>query len=365
MDPSSPGAPAPTTALTGADDWPDSLKAYISRCFNACETNEHKDMVEIILKGKITQADSCNSLWSKDWTAKRFRRVWPSPRLLLPAAKINTKKVVLPQFLGKVKDYWGFRVAFRALVHELHSEHVPYITQLKSQLPTDGKIILRGVENRHKAWEVLDQFFGDRNAVMAAILSRLQSVELSDASSYDMLENLAQAVQQATTLLRHVGAEAILESDLTLIGRLINKLPSDYVNWWNDHVAEARGNGSWYLFKEWLTKVQKTAQASRTRGLSNLLKSVQTGVRNNVQTDHIHYQRRTTKKAAEDSSAEPIGSTIRNVGAVDSDATLPAIEGIILGFVDHPDANADLEVNHRPHMKVEEHGGSEKPFALS
>ena len=35
--------------------------------------------------------------------------------------------------------------------------------------------------------------------------------------------------------------------------------------------------------------------------------------------------------------------------SVDSDAILRAIEGIIPGFVDHPDANAELEVNHRPH----------------
>ena len=34
--------------------------------------------------------------------------------------------------------------------------------------------------------------------------------------------------------------------------------------------------------------------------------------------------------------------------SVDSDATLPAIEGIIPGFVDHPNADTELEVNHRP-----------------
>ena len=56
-----------TAQLPGAADWPPSLKAYVSRCFNACETNEHKDMVEIILKGKITAAASASTLWSKTW----------------------------------------------------------------------------------------------------------------------------------------------------------------------------------------------------------------------------------------------------------------------------------------------------------
>ena len=104
------------------------------------------------------------------------------------------------------------------------------------------------------------------------------------------------------------------------------------------------------MFKEWLTRVQKTARASKTRGIRNL-QSVQTGVRNNFQTYHIHSQRRTMMRAAEDSSAEPRGSITRNVGAMDSDAALPALEGIIPMH-----ANAELEVSHQPHKKVDEQG---------
>ena len=91
----SPGAPAPTAAtgaqetktnaLPGAADWPDSLKAYVSRCFNACETNEHKDMVEIILKGKITQAASSNSLWSKEWAAEEVPACLAKPKVAPPS----------------------------------------------------------------------------------------------------------------------------------------------------------------------------------------------------------------------------------------------------------------------------------------
>ena len=61
-----------TSSMPGAQDWPPSLKAYVSKCFNACVTNEHKDMVEIILKGKITAAASSSSLWSKDWAAEEL-----------------------------------------------------------------------------------------------------------------------------------------------------------------------------------------------------------------------------------------------------------------------------------------------------
>ena len=55
------------SSVPGAQDWPPSLKAYVSKCFNACVTTKHKDMVEIVLEGKITAAVGSNAMWSKEW----------------------------------------------------------------------------------------------------------------------------------------------------------------------------------------------------------------------------------------------------------------------------------------------------------
>ena len=69
--PGSPAASAPPAkeapALPGAAEWPPSLKAYVQKCFSLCITDVDKDMVEVILKGKITAAASSNSLWTKNW----------------------------------------------------------------------------------------------------------------------------------------------------------------------------------------------------------------------------------------------------------------------------------------------------------
>jgi len=59
--------PKEATPLPGAADWPPSLKAYVTRCFSQCVTDVDKDMVEVILKGKITAAASSNSLWTRNW----------------------------------------------------------------------------------------------------------------------------------------------------------------------------------------------------------------------------------------------------------------------------------------------------------
>ena len=54
------------------EQWPESLKKYASRCFSACTTTEDKDMVEIILKGKIAATAASNTLWSKDWSKEEL-----------------------------------------------------------------------------------------------------------------------------------------------------------------------------------------------------------------------------------------------------------------------------------------------------
>ena len=61
------GSSAGGFASLAASGWPDSLKQYVSKCFNKCQTDVDKDMVEVILKGKITLAANNGTLWNKDW----------------------------------------------------------------------------------------------------------------------------------------------------------------------------------------------------------------------------------------------------------------------------------------------------------
>ena len=58
----------------------------------------------------------------------------------------------------------------------------------------------------------------------------------------------------------------------------------NYVNRWGGHAADAEGDVTWKLFTEWLTKVRRTARVARTRELSSLQDSEQTGAKNEKKT---------------------------------------------------------------------------------
>ena len=61
---------------TTVQDWPDSLRRYIERCFAMCADLDDKICVDIILKGKLTSAAREGTVLTKDWENE------PLPNLL-------------------------------------------------------------------------------------------------------------------------------------------------------------------------------------------------------------------------------------------------------------------------------------------
>ena len=86
------------SAAPGAEEWPASLKEYASRCFSACATPQDKDMVEIILKGKITATATANTLWSKDWSKEEL------PGVLCRGSTAGKSKVELERENKALKE---------------------------------------------------------------------------------------------------------------------------------------------------------------------------------------------------------------------------------------------------------------------
>ena len=53
-----------------AGEWPASLKAFVNEAFSKCVTDKEKDLVEGLLKARLTVAYNTNTVWTTDWSSE-------------------------------------------------------------------------------------------------------------------------------------------------------------------------------------------------------------------------------------------------------------------------------------------------------
>ncbi|KAJ8964334.1 hypothetical protein NQ314_004977 [Rhamnusium bicolor] len=97
-----------------SDDWPESLKDYVHRSYAKCKTAIDKNQVEIILKGKITQAYQSGQL-NKDWSKESLPNIHSERQAF--TGQVKTVPGQLAQFQNNKKGLspgLGARLGARA-----------------------------------------------------------------------------------------------------------------------------------------------------------------------------------------------------------------------------------------------------------
>lgn len=74
-EPTSAPVSAAAKASQNLKEWPPDLKLYVERAFAKCVLPVDKDQVEILLKGKISQAFMDGSVFTKDWAKEPLPNV--------------------------------------------------------------------------------------------------------------------------------------------------------------------------------------------------------------------------------------------------------------------------------------------------
>lgn len=80
-------------------DWPESLRKYVERCFGMCQSAVDKDLVELILKGKITSASRDGIALTKDWDNEPLPNL---PRVINLNMMIRCADLTLYFYLRKI-----------------------------------------------------------------------------------------------------------------------------------------------------------------------------------------------------------------------------------------------------------------------
>ena len=66
---------------------------------------------------------------------------------------------------------------------------------LKSRLPKEGKNLLSGVTVVEEAWQILENFYGNKQMIIACMVEELLSTRLNQGSPHRNLEQLCQELQ--------------------------------------------------------------------------------------------------------------------------------------------------------------------------
>ncbi|XP_022919991.2 leukocyte receptor cluster member 8 homolog isoform X2 [Onthophagus taurus] len=118
--------PLPNPLVNPTEEWPDSLKDYVKRCYEKCKTKIDRDQVDIVLKGKLTNASTTGDLWVRDWTKEPLPSIHSERINLEP--KIVTGQLAqfqnntTPKKGGGLSAAMGARLGSRASTLRGHSK---------------------------------------------------------------------------------------------------------------------------------------------------------------------------------------------------------------------------------------------------
>ena len=114
------------------------------------------------------------------------------------------------------------------------------LAQPHSHVNAETKKLLTGITMVKEAWEALDRRFGSRKLAIITTQARLLHLNTGRGAPLEQLENLLLGVRAARTSFRAVQAEQTLFHDESLIGQLLDKIPSTYQDLWCRHSTSSQ-----------------------------------------------------------------------------------------------------------------------------
>ena len=173
-------------------------------------------------------------------------------------------KVDIPSFSGELADYAEFKSRYHGLTDgEGHKDSV-LLMYLENAIPKNLRFLLIGAKTMMKAWQRLDEKFGDKQQNIISIHDRLIEMEVPKGREYDQIEYLAYNIDSNIHMLEELGAASSVTNDLRMVSTMLAKLPatarSRWSRWCNGQsVPVTPGVNEWELFRKWVNEEKQAA----------------------------------------------------------------------------------------------------------
>ena len=144
----------------------------------------------------------------------------------------HVEKVKLPKFHGDIENYSEFKSQFRLLCQGEGYPPVIELAQLRTKIPDDAVQALIGQTDPDKAWERLDEMYGDEEMSVVTAMRRLRSFKGKMTTPHEQVIELVIEVQRCHAVLEGLGKVDVLYSDRETIAVVIQCLPQDSRDRW-------------------------------------------------------------------------------------------------------------------------------------
>ena len=146
---------------------------------------------------------------------------------------------------------------------------------MRTKLPKEGVKAIIGQTVPHRAWERLDEIYGNKEMSVITAMRRLRNFKGTKSAAHEQVIKLEEEVQRCRTILEGLGEVEALYSDQETIATVVQSLPRDSRERWYHRPDSEDGDPYWRAQQlvKWLETERKAAVKIHLDELSSKMKT--------------------------------------------------------------------------------------------
>ena len=171
------------------------------------------------------------------------------------------EKLKLPTFSGKLEEWPEFRAIFVDMMENVRGS--AKLQYLRANIPAKDVSQIAGLTTLAEAWERLERTYGNVQLNIITVKGNLERYVPSSGQDHKKVIDVFEAVERSITQLTRLGSADHIKGDLSLIHKLVSKLPKivqgQYADYLSSPIVSASVAPDWTKFWEWFQGAYKSA----------------------------------------------------------------------------------------------------------